>query len=172
MQWHDVIVCSCISRNALWGCRSNRGRMVGRKEEEWWWWGTLIPSTALWMTVVCASYRVTGEEEVEKHEEKKERERERESVWVDGCLWLPIPVKMNKQNMHKNHQRFNSGELQKTNDCMLGSNISKPPTTSAQQRVAESEIVWFRWTLSQLLNKHVHFMLSPLRTCQPRKPAS
>ncbi len=92
---------------------------MGRKEEEWWWWGTLIPSTALWMTVVCASYRVTGEEEVEKHEEKKEqeRERERERERVGGWVFvIAIPVKMNKQNMHKNHQRFNSGELQKTND--------------------------------------------------------
>lgn len=55
-------------------------------KERWWWWGTLIPSTALWMTVVCASYRATGEEGVEKHEEKKEQERERDSVWEDGCL--------------------------------------------------------------------------------------
>jgi len=41
-------------------------------KERWWRWGTLIPSTALWMTVACASYRETGEEGVEKHEEKKE----------------------------------------------------------------------------------------------------
>lgn len=54
----DVIVCSHVSRNALWGCRSNR--TDGRKG--WVGGGTLIPSTALWMTVVCASYRETGEE--------------------------------------------------------------------------------------------------------------
>lgn len=155
---HDVIVCSHISRNALWGCRSNRGRMVGRKEEEeWWWWGTLIPSTALWMTVVCASYRTTGEEGVEKHEEKKEWERACVGGWV---FVIANPVKMNKQTMHKNHQRFNSGELHKTNDCTLGSNISKPPTTTTQQRIAESEIAWFRRTQSQLLNKQVYFMPS------------
>ncbi len=135
--------------------------------EDGWWEGkkkksggggvTLIPSTALWMTVVCASYRATGEEGVEKHEEKKEWERESVGGWV---FVIANPVKMNKQTMHKNHQRFNSGELHKTNDCTLGSNISKPPTTTAQQRIAESEIAWFRQTQSQLLNKYVYFMPS------------
>ncbi len=66
---------------------------------------------------------------------RRKRMRERESVggWV---FVIANPVKMNKQTMHKNHQRFNSGELHKTNDCTLGSNISKPPTTTAQQRRA------------------------------------
>lgn len=64
-----------------------------------------------------------------KNERERERLRERERVRVGGWVFvIANPVKMNKQNVHKNHQRFNR-ELHKMNYCTLGSNISKPPNT-------------------------------------------
>lgn len=49
---------------------------------------------------------------------KNKREREHVGGWV---FVIANPVTINKQNMHKNHQRFNSRELHKTNYCTLGS---------------------------------------------------
>lgn len=80
-------------------------------KERWWRWGTLIPSTALWMTVVCASYRETGRrgwKNMRRNKNKRERERPCVGGWV---FVIANPVKMNKQNMHENHQRLNNREL-------------------------------------------------------------